>query len=271
MRAEAAEQASKHLVMAGRLVDTDPLLAHAHASAARRFGPRVAVIREALGIAAYHAGKYAEALSELRAARRISGNDEHLPVMADCERGLGRPERALAMAADPAVATLDRAGRVEMRIVAAGARSDRGELEAAVVTLQTADLQEKAVKPWSARLRCAYAEALFVVGRLEEAREWFARAAEVDPEGETAAEDRLAELDGVVFLTDEDLQDDNDTVPEQTPPAGLIAATQPAPVAAAPSTVALLFAQPTAPAGNGGSDDSGADPGAPVVSGPVDE
>ena len=33
------------------------------------------------------------ALRELRTYRRITGRDDQLPLMADCERGLGRPER----------------------------------------------------------------------------------------------------------------------------------------------------------------------------------
>ncbi len=212
LRAEAAESAAQHLVMTARLLDEDVEGAYAHAVAARHFGPRVAVIREALGVAAYHAEKYAEALSELRAARRISGNDEHLPVMADCERALDRPERALAIAAGPEVDKLDRAGRIEMRIIAAGARADLGQLEAAVVTLQCPELNETADKPWLARLRFAYAAALSLVGRDSESRRWYERAAEADPDGETGAAELLQELDGVVFLPtgfdDSDLDDE---------------------------------------------------------------
>jgi tetratricopeptide (TPR) repeat protein len=202
LRAEAAEQAAKHLVMAARLLDEDPELAHAHALAARKCGPRVAVIREAVGLAAYAAGRWAEALAELRAARRISGDDEHWPVMADCERALGRPERTLQMAAAPEVAKLSRAAAIEMRMVVAGARADLDQLDAAVVTLQTPDLQNAAA-PWAPRLRFAYAAALQAAGRHDEARQWYERAAEVDPEGETGAAERLLELDGVRFL-DED-------------------------------------------------------------------
>ena len=58
---------------------------------------RVGVVREACGIAAYRTGRWAEALSELRAARRMTGRDDYLPIMADCERALGRPDRALAL------------------------------------------------------------------------------------------------------------------------------------------------------------------------------
>jgi Flp pilus assembly protein TadD len=103
------------------------------------------------------------------------------------------------MAADPEARKLDRAGVVEMRIVVAGARTDLGQLDAAVVTLQTPDLNESAVTPWSARLRFAYAAALEAVGRDSEARVWYTRAAEVDPDGSSGAAERLLELDGVVF------------------------------------------------------------------------
>jgi tetratricopeptide (TPR) repeat protein len=220
LRAEAAEQAAKHLVMAGRLLDEDPELAHAHALAARKCGPRVAVIREAVGLAAYAAGQWAEALAELRAARRISGDDEHWPVMADCERALGRPEKALQMAAAPEVAKLSRAAVIEMRIVAAGARADLGQPDAAVVTLQTADLQN-ATAPWAARLRFAYAAALEAVGRRDEARQWYERAAEADPEGETDAAERLQELDGIRFFDDDAADLDPEVVadPDEAPDA----------------------------------------------------
>lgn len=211
LRAEAAESAAKHLVMVARLLDEDPEAAYAHAEAARKHGPRVAVIREALGVAAYRAGKYAEALAELRAARRISGDQEHWAMMADCERALGRPEKALQMAAAPEVAALSRAGKVEMRIVAAGARADLGQLDAAVVTLQSPELNDKKASGWLPRLRFAYAAALEAVGRHDEARSWFERAADADPDGLTDAAEKLAELDGVVFVEsgDDDAGEDD--------------------------------------------------------------
>jgi tetratricopeptide (TPR) repeat protein len=163
--------------------------------AARRRAARVGVVREAAGIAAYHAGRYAEALAELRAARRISGSAEYLPMMADSERGLGRPQRALDLAADPAIASLDEAGRAEMLIVAAGARRDLGQLEAAAVALQVPELRSQAGQSWVARLRYAYADALVALDRYEEARQWFVRAAESDEERQTDALERIDELD----------------------------------------------------------------------------
>ena len=191
---EVAERVAKHLVAAGRLLDEDPEQAHAHASAARALGGRLGVVREAAGITAYTAGHYAEALAELRAARRITGSDEHLPLMADAERGLGRPERALEMARDPAVARLPVESQVEMLIVASGARRDLGQPDAAVLALQGPLLDAKRVEEWTPRLWYAYADALLAAGRADEARSWFAKAASIDDHDETDADERLAEL-----------------------------------------------------------------------------
>ncbi|MEU9125992.1 hypothetical protein AB0C96_40340 [Streptomyces sp. NPDC048506] len=194
-----AGDVARNLVMVARLLDEEPEKAYGYSRVALRLASRVAAVREAAGFAAYAVGKYGEALAEFRAARRMTGSVELWPVMADCERGLGRPEKALAMAGEPEVQKLDRAGQVEMRLVAAGARRDMGQADAAVVTLQSPELASTAVHPWTARLRYAYADALLAVGREEEARDWFAKALEADQGGTTDASDRLAELDGVEF------------------------------------------------------------------------
>ncbi len=195
-----AEEVSKNLVMVARLIDEEPEQAYAYSRIALRLASRVAAVREAAGFAAYATQKYSEALAEFRAAKRMTGSVELWPVMADCERGLGRPERALAMAGEPEVQKLDKAGQVEMRLVAAGARRDQGQLEAAIVTLQSPELASSSVQPWTARLRYAYADALLAAGREDEAREWFGKTLEADKDGATDASDRLAELDGVEFV-----------------------------------------------------------------------
>ncbi|WP_457541496.1 hypothetical protein [Streptomyces filamentosus] len=195
-----ADDVARNLVMVAQLIDEDPEKAYGYSKVALRLASRVAAVREAAGFAAYANQKYSEALAEFRAARRMSGGVELWPVMADCERGLGRPERALAMAGEPEVQKLDKAGQVEMRLVAAGARRDMGQLEAAIVTLQSPELASHANHPWTARLRYAYADALLAAGREQEAREWFAKALEADKDGATDASDRLAELDGVEFV-----------------------------------------------------------------------
>ena len=207
--------------MAGRLIDEDPEQAYKHARTAQQLAPRLAATREALGLTAYLSDRYAEALAELRAARRITGSNHQWAVMADCERGLGRPEKALEMAQAPEAKELDKGTQIELRIVAAGARRDLDQVDAAVAMLQGADLTPAQIEPWTARLRYAYADALLEADREAEAREWFARAAEADSDGITDAEDRIAALDGVVFgeededgeaasLDDEDEDDEED-------------------------------------------------------------
>ncbi|KOV78832.1 tetratricopeptide TPR_4 [Streptomyces sp. NRRL WC-3618] len=207
-----AEEVSKNLVMVARLIDEDPEGAYGYSRVALRLASRVAAVREAAGFAAYASQKYSEALAEFRAARRMTGNVDLWPVMADCERGLGRPEKALDMAGAPEVHKLDKAGQVEMRLVAAGARRDMDQLDAAIVTLQSPELASNSVQPWTARLRYAYADALLAAGREDEAREWFAKAIESDKDGSTNASDRLAELDGVEFVDafDEDENENED-------------------------------------------------------------
>ncbi|WP_374213673.1 hypothetical protein [Streptomyces sp. G1] len=212
-----AEEVSKNLVMVARLIDEDPEQAYAYSRIALRLASRVAAVREAAGFAAYANQKYAEAIAEFRAAKRMTGSVELWPVIADCERGLGRPERALAMAGEPEVQKLDKAGQVEMRLVAAGARRDMDQLDAAIVTLQSPELASNSVQPWTARLRYAYADALLAAGREDEAREWFAKTLEADKDGATDASDRLAELDGVEFVdaSADDVEDDSDLEVEE--------------------------------------------------------
>lgn len=134
---ENAETVGLHLVMAGRLIDSDPELAYEHAQEAVRRAGRVDIVREAAGLTAYSTGRFAEALRELRTVRRLNGSSEHLAVMADCERGLGRPERAIALAASPEAETLDEVQAIELAIVVSGARLDLGEGEAAQAVLDS--------------------------------------------------------------------------------------------------------------------------------------
>ncbi|MFL4480548.1 hypothetical protein ACIPUB_20045, partial [Paeniglutamicibacter sp. ORCA_105] len=166
------EWVSKHLVMAGRLIDIDPQLAYEHTIAASRRGGRVAVVREAVGLAAYAAGEFAEALREFRTHRRISGNNLHLPLIADSERGIGRPEKALEIAHSEVIETLDTNGKVEMAMVASGAQNDLGNLDAALAELEIPQLDMNRAFSYSPRLFSAYADALENLGRIEEASTW---------------------------------------------------------------------------------------------------
>ena len=186
-----ADAVARHLVAAGQLIDDDPEAALRHARAARARSSRIAAIREAVGIAAYHCGDWAQAVAELRAARRMGSKSPLLALIADCERGLGRPERAIELARGPEAAQLSGDDADELRIVAAGARADLGQLEQALAMLSTPQLDPNRSGSTAARLFYAYADTLLALGRAEEALQWFLRSAAADVEGVTDAEDRV--------------------------------------------------------------------------------
>jgi hypothetical protein len=134
--------------------------------------------------------------------------------MADAERALGRPDRALAIINDPGAGQLDRATQIELRIVESGVRRDEGLPDAAVVALQVPELTDGRIRPWSARLFYAYADALLDAGRDQEARAWFGQAAAADTEDETDAAERCEEIDELMI---DDLADDeDDAAPEDS-------------------------------------------------------
>jgi tetratricopeptide (TPR) repeat protein len=206
---DLADAVARLLVAAGLAEDAER--GYEYAVAARDLAARVGVVRETCGIAAYRAGKWNEALAELRAARRLTGQGSYLPLMADCERALGRLDRALDLVTGPQTHDLDRDTQVELRIVESGIRRDQGFPEAGVVALQIPELTDGRKRPESARLFYAYADALADADRPEEARSWFGKAAAVDPAGETDAADRIEELDLLDFDDLEDADDLEDT------------------------------------------------------------
>lgn len=199
-----ADSVARHLVMAARLAEDDPALAHRHAQYAVSLGGRLAAVREVAGIMAYRAGDFATALSDLRTHRRLTGSAAHLPVIADCERAAGRPERAVALAGEIGIDRLAIESQVEMRIVVSGARRDLGQLEASLVALEGRFLEDTSVHDWTTRLWYAYAEALLALGRTDDAQEWFAAAAQVDVDDTTDAAERVLELGGTQWLPDEE-------------------------------------------------------------------
>lgn len=190
---EGSEFVAGHLFMAGMLAEEDPALAWRHARAARSKGGRIAVVRETVGLVAYRAGEWAEAIAELRAARRMSGGPGQLPVMADCERALGHPEKAIELSRSAEAAELDPSSTAELTVVVAGARADMGQLDAALANLESA-VRTTDVEPYTARLFYAYADLLLQAERRDEAIEYFMKAADLDVDEETDAGDRLTEL-----------------------------------------------------------------------------
>lgn len=188
--------------MAGRLLDEDPELAYAHAQAAVRRAGRVDVVREAAAITAYRTGRYAEALRELRTVRRLNGSDEHLPLLADCERGLGRPERAIAISQEDAARDLPPEAQIELAIVVSGARLDLGDPDAALAVLGTAAVRA-AEGELAARVVEARAAAYEAAGRFDDAKAELALL----PQGYLTDEGE----DVVVFdLEEEDTTGDDD-------------------------------------------------------------
>ena len=180
-----------HLVAAGALADEEPELAWRHARAARARGGRIGVVRETVGLVAYRAGEWAEAIGELRAARRMGGGPGHLAVMADCERALGHPERAIELSRSTEADALDPEAATELQIVVAGARADLGQVDAALAQIQRLGLDKAEAHP---RLAYAYADLLLKADRRDEALGWFIRSANADLDEETDALERLAEL-----------------------------------------------------------------------------
>ncbi len=202
---------ARHLAAAdAALVDEDIPTARAHVAAAKRRAGRVAAVREAAGVTAYLDGDYAEAIAELRAVRRMTGSQAYVPMMADCERGLGRPKRALELLKEVDQRGLDVETRVECALVSAGARADLGQAEAGLILLQAPDLRALPPGGPRARLEYAYADLLSQAGRPEESLEWLVRAAESDVDGVTDAHERLEELAGVAFI-DEEWSDDGES------------------------------------------------------------
>lgn len=165
---ENAERVRKHLVALIQFLPTDPERAFKHGQAAVFRAGRIAIVRERAGIAGVESGHYEIAQKDLRAASRISGSLEVLPYIARCEVALGNPRKTLEIAGSVDPKKLSVAAQVMMRIAASKARSALGERDAAVLTLQCAELNVTDAQ-WSRALHREYHDALILAGRQEEA------------------------------------------------------------------------------------------------------
>jgi tetratricopeptide (TPR) repeat protein len=103
--------------------------------------PRSVYVREMLGLAYYQLGKWREAARELAAFRRMSDRRDRDPEYADCERALGRPEKAVEILADIGSQEVDEEVLIEGLVVAAGALTDLGRHADAVKTLERGPLR----------------------------------------------------------------------------------------------------------------------------------
>ena len=162
--------------MVAFLIDDDPELAHQHALSANRRAGRIPVARETLAITAYRTGDFALALRELRTYRRLSGLDGHVSLMVDCERGLGRPDKAIETGLDVDASQLDTEQRVHLAIAMSGARLDLGQTQQALFELEIPELNASKAFSWSPDLFAAYSAVLEDLGRADEAATWIGHA-----------------------------------------------------------------------------------------------
>jgi tetratricopeptide (TPR) repeat protein len=185
---------ARHLLSVQVLAEADPQAAYQHAARVRERIPRSALARQTACIAAYRVGRFKEALKEESAYRRISGNLDLLAIAADCERGLGRPTRALALVAEFEKQKMDADARTELYIVGGGARRDLGDMDAARVLLQKA--VRAARTPMAvARAHYALGDLMADLGDVDQARTLLQSAVDVDEGGAwTDAAGRLGEL-----------------------------------------------------------------------------
>ena len=172
LTAENAERVARHLAMVAILGDQDIELAHLHAMAAADRAGRIAVVRETLAITAYMVEDWALALREFLTHRRMTASNEHLPMMVDCERGLGRPKRALELGRSVERADLPAETRVNLAIAMSGARLDLDENELALAELEIRELDPSRVFEYSPPLFWAYSDTLELLGRAAESKKW---------------------------------------------------------------------------------------------------
>lgn len=191
-----AARVGRHLAAAQHFLEVDNAeIAYQHALAAKSRAQRLAIVREAVGETAYYAGHFEAALAELRAAKRMNGATAYLPMMADCHRALGHAEQALKLAQSPSVKNMPPALKGEMTIIAAGARADLGQFDAALRILEQAPLMSQSREEWVVRLRYAYADILEQAGRTTDALAWFHRTFAIDSAEATDAGERAAALE----------------------------------------------------------------------------
>lgn len=121
---EHAENIGLHILAAFALEESDPELALEHAKWVARQASRIDFARETLAFVAYRQGDYKLALREFRTAYRMNGFLDYLPFIADCERGVGEPKKAVELALSDEGKQLHGAPKVEMFLVYAGALGD---------------------------------------------------------------------------------------------------------------------------------------------------
>lgn len=158
---------------------------------AKTIAPRSWTVRELLGLVSYRMGRFRDAARELSAYRRLSGRRDLDHLLADCERALGRPEKAIETVDAIPPGELDEEQYVEALVVAAGALTDLGRHDEAAAMLRRGPVRSDIVLPYHLRLWYALADALERAGGRSEARQLWDLVYAEDPEFFDVAERRL--------------------------------------------------------------------------------
>jgi tetratricopeptide (TPR) repeat protein len=167
---------------AGAFADGDYATAIRLGEQSKHMALRAASVRELLGLAYYRAARWQEAARELAAFRRISGSTEQNPVLADCYRAVGKPDRAVELCDEIDRRAVEPAVYYEGQIVAAGALADAGRIDEAIVRLERIELRPEVAEQHHLRAWYVLGDLLERRGRFTQAREWFEAVASADPE-----------------------------------------------------------------------------------------
>jgi tetratricopeptide (TPR) repeat protein len=149
---------------------------------------RAAAVRELLGLAYYRSGKWQEAARELSAFRRISGTTEQNPVLADCYRAMGKPQRALELCDEIDESRVPPEIAFEGAIVGASALAELGRIDDAITRLERLELRPKVAEPHHLRAWYVLADLLERRARFTQALEWFEAIGATDPDVTDAPE-----------------------------------------------------------------------------------
>ena len=118
---------------------------------------------------AYRQGDYKLALREFRTAFRMNGFLDYLPFIADCERGMGEPKKAIETAMSDDAKYLRGESKAEMFLVYAGALGDLELWNKAIEIVHTLGRSKGLAGEY--RMRAVQAEQYFLeqAGRSDEA------------------------------------------------------------------------------------------------------
>lgn len=188
------QDAISRLARAIELLERGDVVAAAlEAEKAKRFAPRSAAVREVLGLALYGQDRWKEALTELKAYKRITGRVDQNHLIADCLRGVGRPAEAVPLAEEELRGTAPNDAKAEAVIVAASALADQKRFAEALAFLGRAKTRDDVSESYTLRLWYVKGDILARLGRKDEAAAEFRKVMRHDSGAFDAAE-RLAEL-----------------------------------------------------------------------------